>query len=662
MTTLDPRNPILTPASDSGGGAGLSRLVAPILAAGIAVFAAQALVILTTGRYAVELGGFAWSARSLATPLLPLLALLALRLVLEDRRRETSIPRDAGLVFCLSLAAYLANGETLSTPDTLPARVLPWGLLHGQGFALDAFPALTGGDPANPPYFLRHMAGRWVSDYPVGAALLALPFYLPAALGGADPDGRILIDLEKLAAASFVAASAALVFAGLRREFDRGLCWWVTAVYAVGTSSLSISSQALWQHGPGQLALAAAIYSLVRARRVSGWAGWAGLPLAFAVVVRPTNVIVAAALVVYAAVRYPGQRLRLLLTAMPPVLFNLWYNGWYFGDPFRTQFPIFGIWNVPLSEGLPGILLSPGRGLLVYSPILLVAGLGAILVWRAGGSRLFRTLAVGAAATILLYGKYDVWWGGWTFGPRLLADLNPALAMLLAPAFARVRRRPAVIAVVAMLGLWSAAAHGIGATERAPYWNGDVDGERFTEALWSWSDNQLVNPLRDWRDRRLIARRALPTSAGNAEALRAAYRSEPPELQTLPVAGPFRLSLTAENRGGAVWLPGLPEDRGAVRLVWRIAADGAQEGGTTGALGLRRAVFPGDAYRFDLTVRPPGHEGVYRFEADLISAGAGSFSGLGTEPFRLAVRVGAGSAAGPPDAGQMRGAPGQPGL
>lgn len=635
-------------------GAGLACL--------IAVFAAQALWILVTGRYAFSLLGLTWTARSLATPLLPLLLLVALRIWLGGRTAAPSTNRDARLLFCLSLTAYLLNGETLSTPDTLPARVLPWGLLLGQGFTLDAFPALTGGDPAHPPYFLRHMFGHWVSDYPVGAALLALPFYLPAALGGADPRGRILIDLEKLAAATAVAASAALLFAVLRRDHDRRVAWWVTLLYALGTSSLSISSQALWQHGPGQLALAAGLYCLIRARSAPAWAAWAGLPLAFAVVARPTNGILAAALGAHAVGRFPGKRWCLLAAAAPPVLFNLWYNGWYFGDPFRTQFPIFGIWNVPIWEGLPGILVSPGRGLLVYSPILVLAGVGTALVWRSGGPPLLRALSVGTAATILLYGKYDVWWGGWTFGPRLLADLNPALALLLAPAFERLRARRAFWVIVLVLGIWSAAAHAIGVTQRAPYWNADVDGERFTEELWSWSDNQLVNPVRDWRDRGVIERQALSTSATDPPGLRAAYRTDLPGRLAMPAPGTLRLSLTAENRGAAVWLVGPPGRRGAVRLVWRWTTDERPIPGTAGEMGLRRHVFPGETYGFDLTVRPPREPGSYRLEADLVSEAVGRFSALGSAPFRLLVVVASGPAAVPTEDERPRGAPGQPGL
>src|ERR1017187_10028116 len=112
----------------------------------------------------------------------------------------------------------------------------------------------------------------------------------------------------------------------------------LTLIYAFGTSSLSVSSQALWQHGPAQLALAAALYSRVRARDDPRWAGYAGLPLAFEVITRPVDALIAAPLGLYVLVSYRREIWTFIAGATPPLLFQLWYNAAYFGTPFRIQF------------------------------------------------------------------------------------------------------------------------------------------------------------------------------------------------------------------------------------------------------------------------------------------------------------------------------------
>jgi hypothetical protein len=79
-----------------------------------------------------------------------------------------------------------------------------------------------------------------------------------------------------------------------------------------------------------------------------------------------------------------------------------------FDDPFHTQLsgldPSF--WQTPILERLAGLLLSPGRSLLVYSPVVTLSALGMVRAWLPGGNRLLRTLRVGAVLTILLYSKW----------------------------------------------------------------------------------------------------------------------------------------------------------------------------------------------------------------------------------------------------------------
>ena len=89
------------------------------------------------------------------------------------------------------------------------------------------------------------------------------------------------------------------------------------------------------------------------------------------VISRPTNAVIVAPLAIVVALCFRRRLVRFVLWSVPPIAFQLAYNWRYFGDPFRTQFPIIGsgLWNAPFAEGFAGILLSPARGLLVYSPV-----------------------------------------------------------------------------------------------------------------------------------------------------------------------------------------------------------------------------------------------------------------------------------------------------
>jgi hypothetical protein len=397
-------------------------------------------------------------------------------------------------LFALVLGGYLLNGHAIPAGDTTPNRYLPVSILRDGSFYLDRFPFLY--SPKR-PYYIRELRGRHVSSYPVTAAVLAVPIYLPAVLRGEAAESPVWDELEKTAAAAIVALSAVFLYLALLHLTTLRMALLVTVAYAFGTSSLSVTSQALWQHGASQLGLAAALYFLVKGRDAERWVAVSGFPLAFAVISRPTDLLLAVPLGLYVLVHYPKQVGRLLVFALPPVAFQLWYNVTYQGDLFWTQVRLFQgeHWTSRFWEALPGLLFSPTRGLFVYSPIFLFSLVTLVMAWRRGGDPLLRAVSVGALAVVLLYSRWWPWWGGHTFGPRYLADLTPSLALALYPLRDGLNRsRRIKTAFVAAL-FWSVAAHSIGAFWDDIAWNAyPVDVDRAPQRLWSWTDNQLVNP------------------------------------------------------------------------------------------------------------------------------------------------------------------------
>ena len=397
-------------------------------------------------------------------------------------------------LFALVLGGYLLNGHAIPAGDTTPNRYLPVSILRDGSFYLDRFPFLY--SPKR-PYYVREFRGRHVSSYPVTAAVLAVPIYLPTVLRGEAPESPVWDELEKTSAAAIVALSSVFLYLALLQLTTLRMALLVTGAYAFGTSSLSVTSQALWQHGPSQLGLAAALYFLAKGREAERWVGVSGFPLAFAVISRPTDLLLAIPLGLYVLLHYPRRVVPLLVCALPPMGFQLWYNVTYQGSAFWTQVSLLPgeHWTSRFSEALPGLLFSPARGLFVYSPIFLFSVVTLGMAWRRGGDPLLRALGVGALLVVLLYSRWWPWWGGHTFGPRLLADLVPSLALALYPLRDGLNRSRWIKGAFVVALLWSVAAHSIGAFWDDIAWNAyPVDVDRAPQRLWSWTDNQLVNP------------------------------------------------------------------------------------------------------------------------------------------------------------------------
>lgn len=95
-----------------------------------------------------------------------------------------------------------------------------------------------------------------------------------------------------------------------------------------------------------------------------------------------------------------------------------------------------------------GLLLSPGKGLFLYSPTLLLALPGLLALWRR--ERAVAAFVIGVVVAYLgLYSGYGMWYGGLCWGPRFLVPIIPLLMIPMAETLSSQRR----LARVGIVGL-----------------------------------------------------------------------------------------------------------------------------------------------------------------------------------------------------------------
>ncbi|MBN1606437.1 MAG: hypothetical protein JW940_07370 [Polyangiaceae bacterium] len=356
------------------------------------------------------------------------------------------------------------------------ASVLDWNAQVGGTSAREAFER---GDlrMAQPRYYLvptRH-PGKFASTFGLGAGLFALPVMGPALLvTDLESQVGLLWWLGKVAAALSVAATVLLLFLAGSRWLGARAAAVVALAYGLGSCAFCVSSQALWQHGPSELFVALGAYGLlVKERRGSDIL--CGFGFAVSVVCRPTSALVFASVGTYLLLFDRGRLLRFALGALPVVIVLMGYHQHAFGSPWvfgemgvaakiamtKTGNP--DVWQTPLHVGLAGLLLSPARGLLLYSPIALFSVWGAWRAFRDPAWKDLRPLAAGAVLQVLLAAKWFDWWGGWCFGYRVIVDIAILLAFLSFPIAAAVNLRPWRRTVFGSLLAYSVGVQVIGA-------------------------------------------------------------------------------------------------------------------------------------------------------------------------------------------------------
>jgi hypothetical protein len=324
------------------------------------------------------------------------------------------------ILFLLCLFIFLSNFRWHGSDD-LPASLMPFNIIQKGDPHLDNF---AGWFAHNQDNVIR-VHGHLVSFYPVLSPLLSLPVYLIPALRGVVPDGHVLHQLEKISASLMCAVVVWLFFRIFRKKVSEKWAFILALVFAMGTSAWSLSSQALWQHPASTLMLTAELFAIDQVTENAALWYAVGFFAVCSVAARSANAVSALFFGFTALLIGGSALLRFIVGAAAPatILWTYWYKVVGTGLPAEfsyqsTHFHLYPRWNA-----ISGLIASPGRGILFFSPVMIWCVAGA---WIAIRDRRLHcravtiTLALNVMSMFLLIASYGPWNGGFSFGPRYL--------------------------------------------------------------------------------------------------------------------------------------------------------------------------------------------------------------------------------------------------
>lgn len=132
---------------------------------------------------------------------------------------------------------------------------------------------------------------------------------------------------------------------------------------------------------------------------------------------------------------------RLLVTYLAPSLLVslglMYFNVIRFGSLSETGYNQEILFEAPW-VGAFGLLFSPGRGLFIYAPLMLLLFFGIYPAWRRLARPYFLLIAAVCLFYWLFYGSWYAWGGTWGWGPRFLMPILPLLMLFVAESLAWV--------------------------------------------------------------------------------------------------------------------------------------------------------------------------------------------------------------------------------
>ena len=313
--------------------------------------------------------------------------------------------------------------------------------------------------------FDRH--GQPRAAYAPGQALITTPWYvlgqyLLREAPGVPASARDLVVgfAMTMSSATFAAAAATfafLLFCGMSMARRTALAG--ALVLALATPLFAYSGWFFSEPLACALFLGAAwsLFGRSDSITVSRAALGAAL-LGFAVLVRPTHILLAPIFLVAILVRERRAGVQPAVVAAAvfsvAVAAYLGYNDYVFGNPFQFGYPdsveagkhVTGF-ETPLHIGLFGFLASPGKSIFLFAPPVLLALWGLPALWR-------RDRGLATVATLSLpialgfYARYTQWEGGYCFGPRYLVPALVLLALAVGPALAEAGQSARAVAIV----------------------------------------------------------------------------------------------------------------------------------------------------------------------------------------------------------------------
>ena len=356
---------------------------------------------------------------------------------------------------------------------------------------------------------ISEINGRTYYRYPLGSSIFSLPVVW-AARQFWGKDMLVMADNHQTQngiSALICTAVFLLLYAIGRSYVSPSASMIIAGVSVLGSALISSMGSALWSVDFTVFCQLLVLWAIVRyeeerSRTINPYG--LGLLLFAAFFSRPTAAVFIGLFFLYLLIYHRHLLLKTALTAAGCLLLFLLWSWVEYGRLVPAYYEA-STWIklADVRRALYGILFSPSRGLFIYSPFFLLTVLGTMRYAREMRQRPLAWFSiVWIGAHLALIASTDNWWGGYSFGPRLLTDMLPAFVLLTFLVWSILTTRTSVhfrrVTAVAFLllglvGIYINSYQGL-YNESALQWNGSIppDVEKHPSHIFDWRYPQFL--------------------------------------------------------------------------------------------------------------------------------------------------------------------------
>lgn len=383
--------------------------------------------------------------------------------------------------------------------------------------------------------------------FPLGTPIYSIPFVAIANLLGLD----MAVGAQEAAVQNFISAvvvglSFFLLYRICYSYLPMGESLAITTTTFFGSALISTMSTALWSIDFAVLFVVLSLLILVKLSLGAGlgkgrqfFPFLLGFTLFSAYLCRPSTFLFVALVLGYLLLvdRKTFWRTAVFaafLLAGFLLFIRLGYGSWL--PPYYNDFGRLAVERPPLFEAFFGNLVSPSRGLFIYSPIFVLTLAGSIYFFsKLKQKPLFWLMIIWFFLQLILVARTTRWWGGLSFGPRILTEMLPGLVLLTALVvqvfLGRVGQRRLVYSAAGLyiiLAVWAVFLNSYQAlfNRYTALWHSALTPniDYAPEYLWRWDYPQFLadNELLCERDQEFMT-----AALNNKELIRKLYPYEP---------------------------------------------------------------------------------------------------------------------------------------